>query len=142
MKSFVSAVIILFVTFGVFPAYSAQAPTRAHVCKAEQGKVWVGSAEGDVSMCFFDGAAIGTRTLYDLKTQKKKTEAILAYENGAGGAIRGGVCGSFAAEAVEVADTQGQSFHVCRFEDGSVIEETTLWLGSGNNDLLDKALSK
>lgn len=115
-------------------------------CGLEQGQFWiVKSGSEELTMCFFDDAAIGAETLFLFKSHAAETEAVEAYKNRLSTTpVKGGVCGAFGAELFEGKDNQGRSTNICRFDDQSLIEETTLWLGAGasNNEALDRALSK
>ena len=123
------------------PLWAATSNVLVGACSREDGKILIVKSQKEISLCFFKDSGIGAKTFSDYKSSGDKTEALSAYQKGATGAHRGGVCGSFSAELVEASDNSGQTFNVCKFEDGSYIEETTLWLGAGNNEELDKALS-
>lgn len=114
-------------------------------CRIDQGQFWVlKSGSEELSMCFFGDSGVGAESFFLFKTNEGPTQAIQAYKNRNSSSARGGVCGAFDAELVQGKDTQGQTFNICRFEDNSLIEETTLWLGpgSGASESLDRALSK
>lgn len=95
-------------------------------------------------VCFFGEAVVGAESWSQLKQDGVKTESVKAYKERRTPSVRGGVCGAFDADLVVVKDGQGTSYNFCRFEDKSVMEETTLWLGPGASisDSFDKALSK
>lgn len=133
--------IFCIISLFALPNLAASANLSANLCRDDEGRFWVGKAGAEVRLCFFKDAAIGVKSLQDLKKAHIKTEAISAYQNGSESAVRGGVCGSFGAEAVVLNNEAGQVVHVCKFSDESVIEETTLWLGAGNNEALDKVLN-
>lgn len=130
-----------FILFVAMPLWAATNNPLAQTCSADDGKFWTVKGKKEISLCFFKEAGIGAKTLFSFKENGEKTEALTAYQKGSTGAQRGGVCGSFSAELVEVSDSTGQVFNLCKFDDGSYIEETTLWLGSGHNEELDKVLS-
>lgn len=115
-------------------------------CGLESGQFWiVKSGAEELPMCYFGDAAIGAETLFLFKSHSGPTDAVEAYKNRkASGPTKGGVCGAFGADLFVGKDNQGRSANICRFEDQSLIEETTLWLGPGTdvNEELDQALSK
>lgn len=138
-------VLLLFaiLVFSSLSVFSANNNPWMRSCRIEQGQFWLVKAQKELALCLFDDAAIGAETLFLYKTNQKKPLAVAAYLNRESAATRGGVCGTYDAELLEARDGQGQSFNLCKFQDGSFIEETTLWLGpdSGSTDALDKALS-
>ncbi len=71
---------------------------------------------------------MGAETLQKA-SEKNSPEAVKAFQKGMRERVSGGVCGSFGAELLEAKDSKGNQYNLCRFPDGSVIEETTLWLG-------------
>lgn len=114
-------------------------------CQKAQGIFSVlkqGSA--DLPVCFFGEAIVGAETWSQLRDEGLKIQSLDAYKNRRTASIRGGVCGAFDAELVTAKDGKGNSYNFCRFDDRSLMEETTLWLGPGASisDSLDKALSK
>ncbi|KYG61253.1 hypothetical protein [Bdellovibrio bacteriovorus] len=131
----------------IFAGLTAQAANNPwmRTCRIDQGQFWtikVGSDEQ--ALCLFGDASIGAETFFLFKTNAGVGDAIDAYKHRKSSSPRGGVCGAFDAELIEGKDTSGRTFNICRFDDGSLIEETTLWLGagSGSNEALDRALSK
>lgn len=132
------------IIFAGVSSFAANNNPWMRACRIEAGQFWVLKA-GTVqySMCFFDDSAIGAETLFLFKSNAGVSEAVLAYKNRNASAARGGICGSFDAEAIQGKDTEGQTFNICKFSDGSLMEETTLWLGpgAGTTQGLDKALS-
>lgn len=114
-------------------------------CRVEGGQFWIlkTEAKSELVMCFFNNAAVGAEALFQFKSNQGVAKSIQAYKTRKGSAVRGGVCGSFAATLVQGQDSEGQEFNVCRFSDNSLIEETTLWLGpgAGGHGALDRALS-
>lgn len=130
-----------FIMFVTIPLSAATKNSLVKTCSEGEGKFLTLQAQKEINLCFFKESGIGAKTLLEFKENGEKTEALTAYQKGSSGAQRGGVCGSFSAELVEVSDSTGQVFNLCKFDDGSYIEETTLWLGSGHNEELDKVLS-
>lgn len=132
------------IAFSSSTAWSAESPAR-RVCRTEGGQFWIlNVGPKEMVMCFFGQAAVGAHALYTFKTRSgHELEAIAAYRQHEPSALRGGVCGAYDAEAVTGKDTAGQTFTICKFSDGSLIEGTTLWLGpeAPENDGLNKALS-
>lgn len=114
-------------------------------CSIEAGQFWVltDGSNDELAMCFFDGAAIGAEALFKFKTKSGVSQSIQAYKQRKP-ATNGGGCESFNADAVDAVDSNQQMFSVCRFPDGSLIEENTLELGpnSGDTEALDRALSR
>lgn len=98
----------------------------------------------ELPVCFFGEAVVGAKSWSQLEEEGVNAEALKAYKNRRTAPVRGGVCGAFDAELLVVKDAKGTVYNFCRFEDNSVMEETTLWLGPGTaiSDSLDKALSK
>ncbi|WP_291515737.1 hypothetical protein [Bdellovibrio sp. ArHS] len=142
MKVFLLSIMII---FAGFMAQAANNNPWMRTCRIDQGRFWTVKVPGDEqALCLFGDAGIGAETFFLFKTNSGVPEAIHAYKNRNSSSPRGGVCGAFDAELVEGKDTTGRSFNLCQFSDGSLIEETTLWLGagSGSNEALDNALSK
>ncbi|WII71080.1 hypothetical protein QJS83_11465 [Bdellovibrio sp. 22V] len=113
-------------------------------CRIDQGQFWVlKAASEELAMCFFEDAGVGAETFFLFKTKAGMQDSLKAYKDRNMSSPRGGVCGSFGAELIQGKDTEGQTFNICRFEDQSLIEETTLWLGpgAGGSESLDRALS-
>lgn len=126
-------------------AFAANNNPWMRACRIEAGQFWVLKTESnsELVMCFFNNAAIGAEALFLFKSNQGVSKSIQAYKNRKSSGARGGVCGSFGATLVQGSDAEGQEFNICRFSDGSVIEETTLWLGpgAGGHGALDRALS-
>ncbi len=113
-------------------------------CSIEAGQFWVVKEKNqDYALCFFGDVAIGAEALFFFKSKSRMPESVLAYKNRTSSSARGGICGSYDAESLQGKDTKGEVFNLCVFSDGSLIEETTLWLGPGSpsTQALDKALS-
>lgn len=132
------------IAFSGSTAWSAESPAR-RVCRTEGGQFWIlNPGPQEMVMCFFGQAAVGARALFTFKTRSgREMKAIEAYRQHDPSSVRGGVCGSYEAEAVTGKDTTGQTFTICKFSDGSLMEGTTLWLGpdARENEQLNKALS-
>lgn len=114
-------------------------------CVKAQGVFSVLKKESqDLPVCFFGEAVVGAQTWAQIKTEGFKIQSLDAYKNRRTASVRGGVCGAFDAELVIAKDKKGIAYNFCRFEDQSLMEETTLWLGPGAtiSDSLDKALAK
>lgn len=130
----------------IFAAAWAQADTSSwkQACQKGQGLFSVlkdGSEE--IPVCFFGEAIVGAKAWSQLEAGVQ-AESLKAYKTRRNSSVRGGVCGAFDADLLVVKDSKGATYNFCRFEDSSVMEETTLWLGPGTaiSDALDKALSK
>ena len=132
------------IIFAGVSSFAANNNPWMRACRIEAGQFWVLKAGSEeYSMCFFGESAVGAEALFQFKSKSATPEAVVAYKNRNASSARGGICGSFDAEVLQGKDTDGQTFNVCKFSDGSLIEETTLWLGPGAGTTLglDKALS-
>ncbi len=109
------------------------------ICRQAQGQFWVVQGpHSDHPLCVFGRAAIGAKAFLSFKTGDGSSQAISVYKAG-----RRGDCGIHGAATVQAWDTDGQSWQLCEFLDGSVIERSTLqkaW-GHSDNHRLDRALS-
>lgn len=114
-------------------------------CQKAQGIFSVlKQGSGELPVCFFGEAVVGAESLSEAQDEGAKIQSLDAYKKGRTASVRGGVCGAFDAELVTANDGKGNVYNFCRFEDRSVMEETTLWLGPGASlsGSLDKALSR
>ncbi len=117
----------LFFSISVFSLVSdAALRNPCHPRKAELVELTQG--ENEINLCLFGEALVGAETLQKA-SEKNSPDAVKAFQKGQRERVSGGVCGSFGAELVEAKDSKGNQYNLCRFPDGSVMEETTLWLG-------------
>lgn len=91
-------------------------------------------------ICILSGAAL-SQEFFEKDGDSEQPQALEAYTQRKKSDSRmGGVCGTFAAELIVTKDRQNETYNLCYFEDGSYIDETTLWLGPGSNEDLDKEI--
>lgn len=130
--------------FSGVPAAQATNNPLIRTCQIHGGTFWVlRDGDQDLALCFFGEAGIGAEALLKFKISES-SEAMEAYKKHSSSFSKGGVCGAFGADVLIGKDTEGHSYNVCRFEDQSLIEETTLWFGPGapKNEGLDKTLKR
>ncbi|WP_172798011.1 hypothetical protein [Bdellovibrio bacteriovorus] len=137
----------LMMIFTVFTGTTARADKDSwkQSCQKAQGIFSILKQEsGELPVCFFGEAVVGAEALSAVQDEGVQTQSLDAYKKGRTASVRGGVCGAFNAELVTAKDAKGTTYNFCRFEDRSVMEETTLWLGPGASlsGSLDKALSR
>ncbi|MFS4459978.1 hypothetical protein [Bdellovibrio sp. HCB2-146] len=109
-------------------------------CVRLGGQFWAPQKEDktdDLPLCFFGAAGIGAHALLSFRTGQGPYQAIRVYKT-----TSGKTCEHAGAVTVRGQDTNGQTFEVCEFRDGSLIERNTLLrgLGSGANAGLDQVL--
>lgn len=107
------------------------------VCRLSEGQFWIvqNVADGkDIPLCVLGSAAIGAETLMQYSFKNSVPHAVNYYKRG------GQTC--VGTTRLEAKDSEGQSWRLCRFADGSIIERTTLEAGVGapENAALNQAL--
>lgn len=112
------------------------------VCRIDGGLFYNLTGSEDYVMCFFDNAGVGAEAFFKFKTKGGDTLALKAYRNQNVTADADQVCAASGAQSVEGSDDQGQTFELCKFRDGSLIDAATLSSGPGapGNEKLDAAL--
>jgi len=121
------------------PAFAHQSPWQ-RVCRISQGIHLVLNVQDPVNelpLCFYGNSAVGSESLFNLKTGAGKSLALNAYERG------GSDCTPAGGVLVEgVLSPEGFTYTVCKFSDNSLIEEGTLVRGIHHpaNQALDRAL--
>lgn len=133
----------LMLSFFAITTQAAGSNPWLRTCRIDQGIFWVLQGQEEYSMCFFDQAAVGAEAFFTFKTGSGDSLAIQAYRGQNQSSSTDQVCENAGAELVQGTDTQGQSFNLCKFTDGSLIEVGTLALGPGSaqTQKLDRALS-
>lgn len=144
MRVLLLSFLMIFTAFAGLPA-RADKDSWKQSCQKAQGIFSILKQDsGELPVCFFGEAAVGAESFAQVREEGQKIQSLNAYKKGRTMSVRGGVCGAFDAELVTAKDAQGNLYNFCRFEDRSLMEETTLWLGPGASlsGTLDKALSK
>lgn len=141
MKRFLSSILAFGILTTGLPALAAV----RNLCQAQKAELKeVSKDEKEYSLCLFGEAMVGADTLSKAQEKKSIPEALVAFKKGQTTKLAGGVCGSFGASLLEAQDSTGTNYNLCEFSDGSLIEETTLWLGPDSiiGEKLNRILAK
>lgn len=114
--------------------WAPEQPQLSQPCRQAQGRFSIlKGGEGEIPVCVLGEAVVSAKTLFLFKSKSQEAESIKAYKSRKMSAPRGGVCGAFDSELVQGQDASGVIYNLCRFEDNSFIEQTTLWMGPGSS---------
>lgn len=121
------------------PALAGQGAWQ-RVCRIAGGFQWVlniHEPHKELPLCVFGEAAVGSEAFFEHTVGGPERMALIAYKRGLSD------CSFAGGYLVEGIDSNMQSFTICKFADGSLIEEGTLLRGPGHpfNTSLDAALS-
>lgn len=140
-------VMLLVMTLSHFPVASAFQPAPMRVCRIAGGLYWVlnmGQPD-DFALCRFGGPAIGAVTFFMKVANGQHSQALDAYlKTGINRAVSPKhFCETAGGNYAVMTDSESVSFAVCRFEDGSGMEASTLQSGaeSPRNRVLTDALT-
>ena len=114
------------------------------VCLMEAGQFWVPQTQGEeLPLCYFDAAGVGAEAFYLYKTNQKMPQSVRAYLSYHVYAEEKEICTQVGADKLLASSPTQSQVAICRFQDGSLIEASTLHFGFGHsrNQNLDKALS-
>ncbi|MDG0816566.1 DUF333 domain-containing protein [Bdellovibrio svalbardensis] len=114
-------------------------------CRIDQGIFWIlkGAQQQEYVMCFFDNATIGAEEFFKFKSNYGESLAIQAYKYRGFSSGAANICENAGAKHVQGSGYNGKTFDICKFNDGSMIDATSLWAGPGSPETakLDSALS-
>lgn len=144
MRVLLLSFLMIFTSFAGLTARADKDSWKQSCQKAQGAFSVLKKGSEDLPVCFFGEAVVGAEAWAQTKDDGLKIQSFDAYQNRRTLSVRGGVCGAFNADLVTAKDGKGQVYNFCRFDDRSLMEETTLWLGPGASisGSLDKALSK
>ncbi|HWU43605.1 MAG TPA: hypothetical protein VN132_09215 [Bdellovibrio sp.] len=150
MRTLLLALTLSFLSLG-FLATEVRAAGNSNplirFCHGAGGDFWAPENEtgdNDYPLCLFGQAAIGADALLKFKTKNESSQSIDAYKSGAySRSSVDEVCADAGSDSVQGTDSNGQTFTICNFRDGSLIEANTLIDGPGSSETrkLDQALS-
>jgi putative hemolysin len=98
--------------------------------------------EFDTPLCRFGKAAIGAAAFAEYKWNGTQSDAVTVYMNQNQSSDPGSVCSENGGSDVSATDSNGRTWALCAFSDGSVIETNTLARGTASaaNSALNRAL--
>lgn len=136
----------LMISLSYFSTASAFQPAPMRVCRIAGGLYWVlnmGQPD-DFAICRFGNSAIGAITFFVKVANGQSSEALDAYLKTSANRAAGpkSYCETSGGHYAIMTDSESASFAVCRFEDGSGMEASTLQAGaeSPRNRVLTDAL--
>ena len=121
----------------------AEAPF-ARTCRIEGGQPWTVDlhTKNDLMLCVFNGAAVGAAEFAVYKWGKGQGESLKVFLGQNSQLNANSVCADLNADQRISKDSEGNSWSLCVFADGSVVESNTLAGGvsSPQNEALVQAL--
>lgn len=134
MKKLIGLALVSLMSISAFARESAFRRT----CRMNEGQPWVVNfTADDLELCRFGEASVSSETFFLTLVEKQSTQAVGTFFD----AAAAGNCEYAGGEILEAVDYTGQLFRVCRFADGSIIEENTLRKGPkdrSNEELVRK----
>lgn len=130
-------ILLLTLVIGLSSATAMASNPMIRACTIAEGTFWVLEGGQEYPMCFFDNAGLGALEFFKFKSNQGVSLAIQAYKAGSSS------CQSAGAVQVQGSDSNGQTFQLCQFSDGSLVVASTLATGPGSaaTAKLDQALS-
>lgn len=120
-------------------SFAANNNPLMRTCRREQGLFWIVYATNqELPLCFFGEAAIGAEALHGYKHGGGVVMAVSVYKK-----TMGATCEQVGAVTIAGRDSKNAAFEVCQFNDGTLIEKSTLLRGQGAaaNSALNRALN-
>lgn len=135
MKFSVSTTLITFFSILVLGAQASAEPAYARTCRISGGQYWAVSMNSrfDTPLCVFGMAAIGAGDFAEYKWGQNTAHSLRSFLKQRSSLPTNGVCDLVGAAYRTATDSEGGSWGLCRFVDGSVIEIHTLARGMNNS---------
>jgi hypothetical protein len=126
--------ILLIATIMVLGFNASAESAYARTCRIAGGQQWAVSmdSEFDTSLCLFNQAAVGAAEFAQYKWGQGLGQSLKTFLNQDSHLNVHGVCDVVGAAHRVATDTEGATWELCKFVDGSVVEAKTL--AAGVND--------